>query len=268
MLRPFIFIVTLLCVSFIHQPQKSPRLTKLTVVEDKDNCTAPNAVFEQKYLDKTLNLSFGYDDYFEKQDTIAFSLKKDSLFLKIIKRYKREIVFKDGKADTLPGRRSDPDCECYTLFKLEIKDLPNLPKHIIVNNYIHDTNLGFVNLNYLSQHTEKIQKIEESRKYVLDSLFILPTNLRSFADISELAWYLKRRGSLQIQVLDADSESEKKLVSQLQKLLIKYEMICPTRTSIALNNKVVDNDSTSIAVKILDSKSFLFPEYIRQKNRN
>jgi len=82
-----------------------------------------------------------------------------------------------------------------------------------------------------------------------------------YPDIRDLAWYLKRRGTLSIAVMDADTESEKKLLTQLQKLFIKYEMICPTRISGVLDNKVLDNDSTTISIKISDTRSFLFPDY-------
>jgi hypothetical protein len=259
--RLLIILIVFLCTGFGHQKDPSPQLAVLTIIPDKDACNAPNAIFEQRYSDKKLILSFGYDRYFEKQDTINFLYKNDSLYIKVVKRNKPGIIFKDGIPDTLPGLRGDPDCECFTLFKLEIRELPEKPACIVVDKYVHDETLGFIGRNYISQIRSKIEAIEKSEKYRLDSIFIVGPELRSSPTIDDLAWYLKLRGTLSIEVLDADTEPEKELVARLQKLFIKLRMICPTRISEKLDKKMPDKDSLTVHVKISDTKSFLFADY-------
>jgi hypothetical protein len=261
MIRLLILVIIAFSISFTHQNNKTPYLSKLIISPDKDPCNAPNAIFREEYSNNNLALEFGYDGDFKKQDTIRFSYKNDSLFIKVIQRNKPRIVFKNGIPDTLPGLRDEEECECYTLFNLEIKDLPGKPKCIVVNKYIHDDKLGFVTGNYLQKARASIQSMEKSKKFLLDSAFVLPPHLNSYPDMDALTWYLKLRGSLCIKVLDADTPSEHELVKRLQRLLIKKRMICPTRVSEVLNGKVFDSDSTTITIKISETGSFLFPEY-------
>jgi hypothetical protein len=261
MVRRSILIIIIFSISFTSFKDKTPRLSKLTITTDRDQCTGPNAVILQKYTDNNFVLSFGYNDYFKKQDTINFLYKNDTLNIKIIVREKPRIIFKNGIQDTVPGLREDPDCECFTLFELEIRNLPQKPKHILVNKYIHDDEIGFVTIDNRERYRASAQRIKNKLNFSLDTPFVLNLGSNVYPDLTDIGSYLRYRGSLNLTILDADTKFEKELFKRTQNFLMKKIDICPTRISENIDNNLMDQDSTSITVKISDTKSFLFPEY-------
>ena len=261
MVKLLALIIIILGISFSFHKDKTPRLSKLTITTDRDQCNGPHAVILQKYIRNTFVLSFGYSDYFEKQDTISFLYKKDSLFIKIIVREKPRTIFKNGIQQTVPGLRDKPDCDCFTLFELEIQNIPQKPKHILVNKYIHDDELGFVTIDNRERSRTSLQTLKKKLNFTIDTPFVLNLGSNVYPDIKDLGWYLKYRGSLKLSILDADTKFEKELFTRTQNFLMKKIDICPTRISENLDNKLNDKDSTSITVKVSETKSFLFPEY-------
>ncbi len=185
--------------------------------------------------------------------------------IQILERNPPRVIVRNGVEEIVSGYRDEPDCECYSLVELEFKGISRNPKCILINQFVHDENYGLVEMNALKRLRENGSALDKNGKFRPDSLFEIKPLYKGYPSLGDLPDYMDYKGTFALVVIDVDTPAESLLVKRIQRELVRRKLICETRTQIALQKDFNDQDSTSVWLKLTDTRSFKFPEHRPRK---
>lgn len=139
-----------LLTSFIPGVQP-PVASRVSISACVENCPAAQRIFSSHFKRHTYSLKFGIVLNCATRELYSVDYARDALRLDFEPAKGKMVVrIKDGQPDT-GYVRTGALCDCYFNIDLELKNIPQEPKCVIVNKRRHDAVKGFVVLNKMGR---------------------------------------------------------------------------------------------------------------------